>query len=392
LARRGGRLQPRFLKTLTAKLNRQAFCRALQILRVVAQPGGLSPAGQQVLISTAAEEIGRSEYITFSADNGEDFCRINLAATVEGAGAVAINAERLARLLGFAEGETVTITYGADDQAAALNCAGVKARLPAFDLAALPPRKEFSPAAEFRAPAPDFCAAVARVAEAWAGADGNYAASGNHYASVHLLGDGERMKIEATDGRALHAVVMPCGARLDCMASRTLVGMLAQAETAAVELTLLISRNALQVAAAGTLFQCSLLEGGFPDTAPLLPPPSPDLIRLPRAALLRATQVCRSVMDAAVAEILSVDVRRDYTVLSAYGSGLGDAREMLETPRNTETEFKVDPARLLAALKHCAGEEVAIQCDDPRRCIFVRDGNFTGLIATMMPPPPPAGQ
>jgi hypothetical protein len=59
---------------------------------------------------------------------------------------------------------------------------------------------------------------------------------------------------------------------------------------------------------------------------------------------------------------------------------------MLETPRNIETEFRIDPARLLVALKQCAGEEVVIQCDEQERCIFIRDGNFTALIATLRPP------
>ena len=74
---------------------------------------------------------------------------------------------------------------------------------------------------------------------------------------------------------------------------------------------------------------------------------------------------------------------RSHTRLSAFGSAGGEARETLETPNGIELDFKIDPARLLAAIKQIAAEEVVIQCDDPTRAVVIRDGNFTAYIATL---------
>jgi DNA polymerase III sliding clamp (beta) subunit (PCNA family) len=372
--------RPLPLKIMETKIDRLALLRALQTLRVLARPGPGNIAAQ--FFNVQANGAGA----VLTADAGATYCQITLPATIGAGGAGACAVDRALRLLSFSEGKAVTLA--ADDGASQVGftCGATRARLPAFPQSELPQRAPFNPKAEFTLNGAAFARAVARAADAWLGAP----EGSGQYPGLHIAGNGAEVTVQATDGRALHRVAFPCAARADCMVAPAVVQLVASVE-APQDFRIGLSENAVRLAAGGTVFQCQLLQAAFPDTSGVIPAASANSIALPCAPLTRAVQLCRAVMDPDGIACLRVQSARNYTTLSAVGSAGGEAREILEAPNAAELDFKVDPARLLAAIKQIAAPElVVIQCDPPGNAVVIRDGDFTAFIATLRGPPKPA--
>ena len=110
-------------------------------------------------------------------------------------------------------------------------------------------------------------------------------------------------------------------------------------------------------------------------------------LAIPRISLENALLAAGAVLEKTTGpRHVDVSVKPDVTTIRTPRSAAGSVETVIETPNSYVIDFQIDPARLLAAIKHVDADNIVIQVDDPLRSACIRHGDFLALIATMHVP------
>ena len=216
--------------------------------------------------------------------------RLEVPAKIESEGAIVLSADRLFRLLTYAEGDELQIDVK-DGQSADLICGGISAHF--LGLAASDFLQRPDPLAEltFQVPLTELKAALTWISAAIISMSVDQVRRG-----IHLFGDGRELKIEALDRNSLHSACIETAASLNAVAPASIINLV-QALKSEAECTVATNSRTIRLTDGRTLIGARLLEEPFPDTSTVIPQPSANLITLPKDALVRAINASLSVMD-----------------------------------------------------------------------------------------------
>jgi DNA polymerase III sliding clamp (beta) subunit (PCNA family) len=348
---------------LRANAQREALLQKLELCSLI------EPKHSGITNGTLVRAQGDS--LTLIADNLVIRCRVELPAQIEREGAGILPAQRLAKLLACADGDSVTIS-ATDEKTADVICGGISSTLNGWPASEFPQRIALPSEASFLIP-------NLQTAFAWISP-----AITDHspHAGIHFFGDGKTLRIEALDGRQLHCATLESSAVVNVVAPPKIVDLIQECECS-IETT----ERTISLLSGETFIQAQLFQGEFPDTSSVAPAPSDKVFTLPKSDLVRALKAAAAVFEKSIGpSAVNVSVKPAATTIRTDRCWPGLVETVIEVPNPFEVDFRIDPARLLNALKHVDTDDVVIQCDDPLRSVCIRDGDFLAVIALMRAP------
>lgn len=317
----------------------------------------------------------RQDCLTIAADNFEILCRVEVPARIEREGSIAFSAQRLFKLLDNAGGDEVVIR-AKDEKSLEVTCGGLFSTLACGPVSDFPQRPAWPVEATFEIP-------NTRAALAWLSP---VITDDAQHQGIHFIGDGQTLRIEAVDGRQLHHVAIESSAVVNAIAPANLIRLVKAFEAdggCMVEIT----ERTISFRTEKILICLQLLQGEFPDTSRVIPSPSDKLLTLPKAALENALKAAGAVIEKNFGSgAVNVSVKPASTTIRTDRCTPGSVETVIETSNPFEVDFRIDPVRLLNALKPIDGDEVSIQCNDPLGPACIHYGTFLALIALMRVP------
>lgn len=205
---------------------------------------------------------------------------------------------------------------------------------------------------------------------------------------VLLAAEGEGLRLVATDSYRLAVVDLPGVSVLSSgksvlVPSRALAE-LAKALGAGEQITLRLGERDASFAASGIVLTTRLIEGEYPNYQGLIPQNQPNLLTVPREALIEALR--RVKLLARDATPVRIQMSGDGVELRAVTQDVGEGLESIDgTFQGDELTVAFNPDYLLAGIEAVDGEEISLATIDSLKPAVVRDPSSSDFLYLLMP-------
>lgn len=343
-----------------------------------------APRRESIPILRCVRLVAENDTLRLAATNSIQFAALTIDATIDEAGAVAVDAERLARLAaGAASGSQIQLVLKSNQlHFTAGRTRARLATLPADDFPEMEPPND---GGTLTVPADILLAALAKAQPAISTDEARYYLCGVH---MHAVPKAETIRCVATDGHRLHvAHVTPETREGDwpsVIIPRELVGHLPRLFDDDAPLTLTANDTRIRVTQGKTVVTSRLIEGTFPDYQRLIPAKANEAISAARAEL-----------HTIVERVMPINNERSRTVhlrctdselqLAATDKDLGDAvvdRIEAQIP-DDQPEIGFNGGYLAQALAALAGDKVTLQFSDSASPAVLRGDDDEDLCVIM---------
>lgn len=314
-------------------------------------------------------------YLAVTVTNLEQRITVTIACVVDEPGETLIAFQRLFDVVDKM-GNDIEITTD-EKQVAFISCGNSTAKIFGLPAAEFPPfSDENEGAAIFTERGEALALAIKKVLPAVCKDETRYIICGVNFVTVN-----GRLTLQASDGRRAHQYTMDSTTEVCALVptdAATSMAMLFEIG----EVRLSVSSKKIFTRSEKIVFESKLIEGKFPNMAPLIPPPVQECDRLTvdRQDMLDALDIIAPMIDQTGA--INISSNRLSVTLTATTAEVGAISSAVDGAQKKVTSINLNGSFLKDALDSCGADEVNIENESPEKALAIRDGN---LIVFMMP-------